>query len=75
MWPQAFAAHRIAATSAKDKRIAELEALLVRTAATVNQSAAGTWAFDLGDPEQLMSDICEAVGCDTVIAARKALTP
>ena len=61
---QAFAAHRIAATSAKDKRIAELEAalqmMLDHYLSLANCGDCGFW-----DPEKEKE----------VIAARKALTP
>jgi hypothetical protein len=61
---QAFAAHRIAATSAKDKRIAELEAalqlMLDHYLSLANCGDCGFW-----DPEKE----------EEVIAARKALTP
>lgn len=50
-----------------------LAAILINIAATVTQDASGRWYFDLGDPEQLLSDACAAVGYDVVISARDAL--
>ena len=59
--------------AAERERVRGLEALLVTAAATVNQDRRGMWYFDLGDPEELMSQICEAVGHEAIDTARKAL--
>ena len=70
---QAFTRHRLASTAALQAERDALAAMLIKIAATVTQDASGRWYFDLGDPEQLLSDACAAVGYDVVIAARDAL--
>jgi len=70
---EAFTRHRLASTAALQAERDELAEILIKIAATVTQDASGRWYFDLGDPEQLLSDACAAVGYDVVIAARDAL--
>ena len=62
-----------ATITAQAAEIARLRGLLTTVGATVNQDSRGMWHFDLGDPEQLVSDIADVVGHDNVIAVRARL--